>query len=42
VGLGSDARFVSDGEWADISGHEVAIGNENLSKEQVQTFYRFA
>ena len=34
--------LVTDDEYAYISSHQVAIGNDNLSKEQVQSLYRFA
>ena len=34
--------LVTDDEYAYISSHSVTIGNEHLSKEQVQSLYRFA
>ncbi|NUN67321.1 radical SAM protein (plasmid) [Pseudanabaena biceps] len=34
--------FVTEDEYAYISSHEVAIGNENLSKEQIQSLLWFA
>ncbi|HEY1754528.1 MAG TPA: B12-binding domain-containing radical SAM protein [Bryobacteraceae bacterium] len=34
--------FVPEDEYAYINSHEVWIGNENLTKEQVRALYRFA
>jgi radical SAM superfamily enzyme YgiQ (UPF0313 family) len=34
--------LVTDDEYAYINSHMVSIGSENLSKEQVQSLYRFA
>ena len=34
--------LVTDDEYAYISSHSVSIGNDHLSKEQVQSLYRFA
>lgn len=34
--------LVADDEFAYINSHEVMMGNENLSKEQVQSLYHFA
>ena len=37
-----EQRLVDPDEYAYISSHETNVGNENLSKEQVDTLYRFA
>jgi radical SAM superfamily enzyme YgiQ (UPF0313 family) len=34
--------LVTDDEYAYISSHNVTIGNDHLSKEQIQSLYRFA
>jgi hypothetical protein len=34
--------LIVDDEFAYINSHEVMIGNENLSKEQIRSLYRFA
>ncbi len=34
--------LVADDAYAYVNSHQVAMGNENLSKEQVQSLYRFA
>jgi radical SAM superfamily enzyme YgiQ (UPF0313 family) len=35
-------NLVCDDDYAYISSHEATVGNENLSKEQVETLHRFA
>jgi anaerobic magnesium-protoporphyrin IX monomethyl ester cyclase len=34
--------LVKDDEYAYVNSHEVIVGNENLSKEQISSLYRFA